>query len=890
MAIPKIFNRKNKKIDNIETGLIDPVLLQKLQDNFCRANGMYLSCIGEQEGVITKAFGEKRELEYIHELANKDSYMMLLRKMQESSLERMKEEPLPYDFLKMCGMRYRIGESAHIIWIVIAVLEEKIPADVEIPEYILKTTEERFYRSIEFLEVLTKLLLGAKMSELIAQEAMLKSEDNRKSVETQLFRSKAMTEIVKQLESDSAFSKIVEDCLRETCKTLKISGGCLIRDNVENNTVDMLCEYVADEQFSHIAEFQEIEKESFPFFTERAYMISSDSIRPPRIEAFFEQNHISAAIIYPIEINNKIVMYVCFYEFERERLWEEEDIKFINDVRRIIQGILSKRIAKNSLASSYSALEAILENVGTGIYVADEQKRQVLYTNQRFREIFSNSIKESKVEDIVFRENKLLPGQSIEEFYVETEKKWIDVNKTQIDWVDGRKVSLLTIYDITDKKLYQQKIEMQANNDFLTGLYNRMRCEQDLERAIHKAEMLGQIGALIYVDIDDFKYINDGLGHQYGDILLQAIAQSFLKIDGIDKNCYRMGGDEFIVVVEDTTQEEIHRICHEIKEIFSNPWFLKGEDYYCTVSIGVSMFPEDGNSVDDVIRKADMALFSAKKKGKNQVEIFSEQDDASSSWRLDLEKNMRSATMNECKEFEVYYQPIIDVTKKDCPCVGAEALVRWNSVSLGFINPGDFIPLAEYLGLINPIGEHVLESAAKRCKYWNDMGHTDFKVNVNLSVVQLLQNDIVKKIKDVLTSTRINPKNLRLEVTESLAINDMERMRQILGEIKELGITVALDDFGTGYSSLNHIRELPIDVIKIDRCFVENIAEDEFSVAFVKMVAELAKTIGMIVCVEGVETQAQYEILQGLGIQLIQGYYFGKPMRMQDFEKAYIVE
>ena len=198
------------------------------------------------------------------------------------------------------------------------------------------------------------------------------------------------------------------------------------------------------------------------------------------------------------------------------------------------------------------------------------------------------------------------------------------------------------------------------------------------------------------------------------------------------------------------------------------------------------------------------------------------------------------------------------------------------------------IPLAEYLGLINPIGEYVLRQAVKRCKYWNDMGHPNYKVNVNLSVVQLLQNDIVKKIKSAIEDSHINPANLTLEVTESLAINDMVRMKKILSEIKSLGVKVALDDFGTGYSSLNHIREMPIDIIKIDRCFIEHLGEDDFSNAFVKMVAELARAIGVHVCVEGVEMEQQLEVVQQMNISMIQGYYFGKPMQIGEFEQKYL--
>ena len=220
-------------------------------------------------------------------------------------------------------------------------------------------------------------------------------------------------------------------------------------------------------------------------------------------------------------------------------------------------------------------------------------------------------------------------------------------------------------------------------------------------------------------------------------------------------------------------------------------------------------------------------------------------------------------------------------------CAGAEALIRWNSANLGFISPAEFIPLAEYLGLITPIGNYVLRQACKHCKGWNDNGYPDYKVNVNLSVVQLVQSDIVETIANALLESQLNPKNLTLEVTESLAINDMERMKEILNRIKALGVKIALDDFGTGYSSLNHIREIPFDLIKVDQNFVKDLTEDPFSQSFIKMVAELAETIGVMICVEGVEKKKQYDILQGMKVKYIQGYYFARPMPKEMFESKF---
>lgn len=875
-------------IAKYDNGLIDSAMLQQLQDQFCRANNLYLVCLGREEGVITKAYGSREELSFLHSLVDKQAYMSLIMRAEHDWIETMLEQQVGQACIKMCSIATRLEEKVEVIWVVIGILRDAVPEGVELPEYMMTTTEKSFYASTEFLASLSAQLFEVKINQLIAQDAMKKSLESENEMKHQLHRSQAMTEVVRMLESDEGFSELTVDILRETCESLDLSGGFLIRENVDHKTTDMICEYVKNKEDSLISGFQKKEKVQLPFFNGKPYMISSDSMMPEAFEHFFRENDLSAAVFQPLEVSDHLLMYVGFFEKEAFRVWESDDIKFISGVKRVIQSILLKRIAKNSLASSYASLEAILENAGCGIYVVDYHTRSILYTNQKLKDLFSRTIKAGKLEEIVFAEEEEKKTHYYDEVYFVEEERWLDVHKTEIDWVDGRKVGLCTLYDITDKKLYQKKIENQANNDFLTGLYNRMRCEQDLGRYIAKAQAVNCEGALLYIDLDDFKHINDGLGHQYGDVLLKAISHSFQRIEGIENSCYRMGGDEFIVIISEAVYPQMERILRDIDSIFSKPWFLKGEDYYCTMSMGIACFPSDGNSVDDLIRKADMALMTAKRRGKNCVEYYNDKDQASTYRRLDMEKNMRTAAMNACKEFEVYYQPIVNAQEDGTPCCGAEALIRWNSSVLGFVSPEDFIPLAEYLGLINPIGEFVLQEAAKRCKYWNDMGHPNYKVNVNLSVVQLLQNDIIKKIKKVIDDTRINPRNLTLEVTESLAINDMEHMKRILSEIKALGVKVALDDFGTGYSSLNHIREMPIDVIKIDRCFIEHLGEDDFSDAFVKMVNELANTIGVKVCVEGVETKKQLDVACDMKVCMIQGYYFGKPMKIEDFEKKYL--
>ncbi|MGN0343084.1 MAG: EAL domain-containing protein [Roseburia sp.] len=883
-----ISQRQQEETTEYGVDLLDPVLMQGLQDRFCEANNVYCVCLSKPRGVVTKAYGSKEELDYIHQKAGMNRHVLLLNKLFTTEMEDVIEEPLEDPNFKMCGVSIKMGGKIAALWIVIGVIEND---GVEVPgrpDCVKTTTTGQYYRSMEFLAYLSKQFFASKLDEIMAQEAFAKSHESQKKIEGELKRSEVMTSIVQMLESENGFSKITEDILKDVCEYLDISNACLLRLGNGGQTVDMISEWCLEARNSYIAQCQDRPVEDFPFMNGKPYIFSAGTMVPERFRDFCEKFRFKAGITLPVEINRTPAMYLVFFETEKERIWDVGEIKFIKEVKQIIQSILSKRIAKNSLASSYASLEAILENVGCGICVKDHIAGRVLYSNQQFRKMFPDNDMESRLRAQT-QESESYMDNSYVEYYAEDENHYYDIYQNPITWVDGRMVTLSTIYDVTDKKIYQQKIERQANNDFLTGLYNRMRCEQDIASCISVTKEHGGQGALLYIDLDDFKHINDGLGHQYGDMLLKAISNSFQRIEGIETQCYRMGGDEFVIIVTHYQYHRLDEIIEDLKGVFLKPWFLKGSEYYCTMSMGVVKFPGDGDDVQELIKKADIALYEAKKRGKNRVEFYDETVETSTFKRLDLEQNMRHATTNECSEFEVYYQPVVDISLDGDPCSGAEALVRWNSTTMGLISPAEFIPMAEYLGLINPIGHFVMQEACKHCKYWNDMGHPEYHVNVNLSVVQLLRNDIVDSIRQVIEETGIDPKNLTLEVTESLAINDIGRMKQILGDIKQLGVKLALDDFGTGYSSLNHIRELPIDIIKIDRCFIIDIGKDDYSEVFVKMVSELAETIGVRICVEGVEELEQVEKLRAMKVQYIQGYYYGKPMRSTEFDEKYLV-
>jgi diguanylate cyclase (GGDEF)-like protein len=592
----------------------------------------------------------------------------------------------------------------------------------------------------------------------------------------------------------------------------------------------------------------------------------------------------NTCISVPIEINNVKAMYLFVMGDSDDFGRDESVIEYIEDAAMIIHSIAQSKVINNSLISSYDVLQKILDNIGSGIIVCSKSTGNILFENDMASHVSEvrETIRECLEE--VFK-NFDISGQlgtPMERYNTES-GLWFEVRFSELKWIDGSDVVVATASDITQKKKNQQKIEYQAHNDFLTGLYNRMKCEVDLRKVIRRTEKAGLKGAVLFIDLDDFKHINDGLGHQYGDILLQQIAAGLTGIPGLRGHCYRMGGDEFIIIIGPELYDELGKMVAYIKTLFNKPWYLMETEYFCTMSMGIAVFPDNSVDVHEITRMADVAMYEAKRSGKNGYAYYSSEVENSTAKRLDIENNMRQAVSTGIDEFVVFYQPVVNVNTQ--MCTSCEALVRWDSKALGFMGPGEFIPLAEYLGLITSIGDYVLEEACRRCKLWNDNGHPDFYINVNLSVVQLLQKNVVENIKRILDKTGVNPKNIVLEITESFAINDMQRVMDIITGLKKLGPRIALDDFGTGYSSLNYIKQLPLDIIKVDKTFIDDIVEDDYAQAFIKLIVDLSKTIGTKIVVEGVEHKEQFELLKSLGVDYIQGYYFGKPVPANIFEE-----
>lgn len=870
---------------------LDMPWLQKLQDFMGDVSGMYLFCIDKTGKQITEMSGDEGLLPRISAVINKHQVETMFKRVMIGNVEEQAIDNTEYSNVRLASIAVKANGEPLFCWFICGVFA--LTEGENVDEALLNTgsvlTEDKFIGNLDFLREISNKVYSSVGSNK-------NTSTSQTSTERELFqalrRSESLAEIVQLLELDEPYEDICDRLVDYVGRYSGIPFGYIVRPNIDGTNIEVLGRYVkegADSNFEK-SEPSEVVR-MLEYAGDKPLVVSYKTHIDQNCRDWMVSAYLSSIVILPLftsKPNRHVAMYAVFCDSELRKEWTREEIKFFGDAQRVLQSILEKRIQKNSLASSYKSLEAILDNVGSAIYVRDLDTQKILFENKSFKNIFAEERENGMIEKLF--EEKLTDenGSSYFEIEYTKKKRWYDLHTTYIRWVDSRKVLLCSIFDVTDKKQYQQKIEQQANNDFLTGLYNRMSCERDLNNYLQQARSKNRKGAVLYLDLDDFKHINDGLGHQYGDVLLKSISNALQSINGVENTCYRMGGDEFIIIIPDTSYDRFEAIIEEIRVVFNKPWFLKGGDYYCTTSMGIVTFPEDDNdTVQSIIKKADIAMYEAKRGGKNRTSIYSGENDSTSSKRLDMEKSMRDATSNDYDEFEVYYQPIID-NARGHQCTGAEALIRWNSSSLGFVSPGDFIPLAEYLGLINPIGNYVLRKACETCKIWNESGHPYYKVNVNLSVVQLLQNDIVETVETIIRETEINPRNLTLEVTESLAINDMNRMKNILGKIKKLGCRIALDDFGTGYSSLSHIREIPLDVIKVDQSFVEDLAIDLYAQAFVKMVGELADALNVKVCVEGIETKEQLCVLEGMNVRLIQGFYFDKPMRQEDFEKKYV--
>ncbi|NYT60872.1 EAL domain-containing protein [Alcaligenaceae bacterium] len=436
-------------------------------------------------------------------------------------------------------------------------------------------------------------------------------------------------------------------------------------------------------------------------------------------------------------------------------------------------------------------------------------------------------------------------------------------------------------YDITETKHYQDELESQANHDALTGLANRKLLDTRLRQAIAASASNDSPFWVAFLDLDRFKLINDSLGHRAGDQLLQKISTRLQHVLRADDTLARHGGDEFVLILPTHSSDtSAARVLQMIMEVLAQSLTIDGHSFYTTCSIGIAVYPDDGTDPDTLIKHADIAMYRAKESGRNNFQFFTPALNEKALERLLLEADLRCAI--ERNEFLLHYQA--QVNAQTGKIEGMEALIRWRHPELGMIPPDRFIGIAEDTGLIVPIGNWVIRTACLQAKAWQTAGLANLRVTVNLSARQFTELDLAQSISAILDETGLEPQYLNMELTESLAMANVERSIDTLRQLKQLGLRVSLDDFGTGYSSLSYLTQLPIDILKIDRSFVCDLATHSDGAAVIIAIITLAHSLNLQVIAEGVETEEQFKYLQENGCDQMQGYYFSKPLAATEFQ------
>ncbi|MDR7002754.1 diguanylate cyclase (GGDEF)-like protein/PAS domain S-box-containing protein [Neobacillus niacini] len=457
----------------------------------------------------------------------------------------------------------------------------------------------------------------------------------------------------------------------------------------------------------------------------------------------------------------------------------------------------------------------------------------------------------------------------------------IDDSASPIIDHQGKIIGAVMVFrDLFEIKKYEEQIRYYAFHDTLTELPNRRLFYEKITTAMANSQRNSQPMALLFIDLDHFKFINDSLGHDIGDLLIKEVSSRLVACVREKDIVTRLGGDEFTIILENISKEELEQIAKRVIQSLSASYMLKGNELFITPSIGISTAPEDGTDVDTMIKNADTAMYYVKMNGKNNYFYFNKEMNQQINRKMMIDKGLRKAI--EKNEFILYYQPKVELgTGK---IIGVEALIRWMHPEMGMVPPSEFISIAEETGQIKAIGKWVLHTACKQGQEWVEKGFPPLRIAVNVSLQQLMQDDFIHNVEETLHETGFNPENLEMEITESV-MQSGEYTIKVLHKLKEMGIYISIDDFGTGYSSLSYLKRLPLNALKIDKSFVDDIQIDQTDSDIVKTIIALAKTLKLKCIAEGVETADQSHFLKENGCHEVQGYYISKPIHVKEFEK-----
>lgn len=556
--------------------------------------------------------------------------------------------------------------------------------------------------------------------------------------------------------------------------------------------------------------------------------------------------------------------------------------------------ITRQKELESYLMESEERYKILVENALVGVYLL--QNFQMVYVNKWFTNIlgiskedllgtnFLNYIRDDN-KRLISQFRELIAGKVpivIDKIQIKANDgttRYLEI-QANLTTINGESAIIGIVLDVTDRKKAQAELNYRKNHDILTGLLNMNYLNTFVKQEVERFKKDGIPISMIFFNLDRFKLINDSFGHRVGDQLLKIISDRLVESIQDVGAVIRAGGDEFILYLPYTIKSQATDLANYLLKYFSEPLILEDQEIRITASIGLA-FLEREDSLEDIIQKASSALHVAKEYGRNQYQIYTSEFSEKSTRRLQLEQRLRKAL--EKDELEVFYQPKIDLfTNK---VTGLEALARWNDPLLGAVSPAEFIPLAEETGIIITIGKWVLETVCKQNSEWQKNGLTPVHVCVNISSRQFLQDDFVKMVEEVLRQSGLSPAYLNLEITEGVALYNMEDAIEKLIQLKQLGISISLDDFGTGYSSLSYLKSLPIDYLKIDRSFINGIFENKQDAAIIHSIISLSHTLGLRVVAEGVEDKNQIQILEQLNCDEIQGFYYARPLSKTNIEE-----
>lgn len=687
----------------------------------------------------------------------------------------------------------------------------------------------------------------------------------------------------------------------------EVDRSYLFRFKDNRKRMDNTHEWCATGINPEIDNLQDLPREAVPMVVtlmeagEIAYIPHVDELGPEwdQDRKIFEDEDIRSLILVPIIVGEQPYGFIGFDSVRRQRNWNDEEIWLLEVLADLIGTVVERETAGQALREAETRYRSVVEHIREVVFQTDRQGRWT-FLNPAWEEITGFPVEDSlgeafpgfvypedragseNVFSALMRGHKRVSRSEVRYLTRQGDFRWLEVNlRTTADAQGNITGCAGTMRDVTKQREAERKMHRLAHYDPVTHLPNRVLALDRLDQLLKTARRTGELVAVLFLDLDHFKKANDSLGHEAGDELLREAATRLLDHTREQDTVARFGGDEYLILIGGLNDAmEAQPVAEKLLHSFRQPFSLQGREFLLTASVGIAISPDDGHTPQDLLRNADMAMYESKSEGRNTYHYFTEAMNRDVERRLSIEEQLRGAL--ERNELSLVFQPIVDLTTQTV--VGAEALLRWHNALLGEVSPEEFVPIAEQTGLIDAIGDFVLEQALLQAARWR-VDQPSFCTSVNVSPQQFRNRELVARIAKELQRHDLPGEALQVEVTESVLLEGHPRTSDALAELKDRGVSVAMDDFGTGYASLSYLRQFPFDALKIDRSFVRDITEDPHDYELVVASLAMAHGLGLTVAAEGVETSRQLTMLHEHGCHLAQGFLFGRPLEAKAFTR-----